>query len=161
MPERRSREATGVEVMGDISTLVGGPERAEEMPNAVRGLVTRPPADFTSSLFVIVPTYSGDYNWEVRQWSPRPDLPVKDTACLVVFDEHGDATIPVWSDVKQMSGGGGSTMSGLWRWTNTATAAGQIKVIGSSWAAATEVQVAKFNRDGSDTTSILAAIIPG
>jgi hypothetical protein len=91
--------------MGDISTLVGGPERAEEMPNAVRGLVTRPPADFTSSLFVIVPTYSGDYNWEVRQWSPRPDLPVKDTACLVVFDEHGDATIPVWSDVKQMADG--------------------------------------------------------
>ena len=65
-----------------------------------RGIVAKAPTSPTSSMWVIVPGLTPRYGAEVpaRNWRPDTDgsLPAKDTTCLVVFDDQGDAWVPLW-----------------------------------------------------------------
>ena len=87
--------------MPDLTSLVGGtPTRAT--PSAptltARGVVSKAPNNVHSSLFVVIPTFSPDYEFEVEIWAPQGvTLPQKGAACLVIFDEQGDAYVPVWN----------------------------------------------------------------
>lgn len=74
-----------------------------EHPPVARGKIVAPPADDSSPLQVTLIGYSSDLPYEIpaTQWMSIPgDLPAKDDTCLVVFDNHGDAWVPVWDGLQ-------------------------------------------------------------
>jgi hypothetical protein len=70
-------------------------------PLAVRAVVTKAPASITASMEVVLTNYSAGHPFEVPggQWMGRTTLPSVGNRCLVIFDDAGDAWVPVWSPV--------------------------------------------------------------
>ena len=56
-----------------------------------------PSSDF-DSLIVVIPDFSLAFPHEVpaSQWAHGSGLPALNAACLVLFDERGDAWVPLW-----------------------------------------------------------------
>jgi len=61
------------------------------------------------------------------------------------------------------STGGGTTLSGIWRWTTGtgAVASGQVGANTASWASATILNIAKTTDPGLDATNLLSALQSG
>lgn len=80
-----------------IDDLTGGIPRSSR-PLACRGEVAVPPANDASPMTVILVNYSRALAYEIpaTNWMPRAALPVAGSSCLVVFDDDGDAWVPVW-----------------------------------------------------------------
>jgi hypothetical protein len=76
--------------------------RRDRAPAAVarRGKVRKAPATAASPLTVTLVNFSQKYSYTVPagQWMPRGStLPIVGDACLVVFDDDGDAWVPAWN----------------------------------------------------------------
>lgn len=85
--------------MGTLADLSGGPQRASR-PSVGRARVTRAPGAPDDSLEVVLINYSAAYKYDVPagNWMPRgDDLPTVNAACIVTFDDDGDAWVPAWS----------------------------------------------------------------
>jgi len=92
----------------DLSSLhrgggAGQPADAtQQRALTARGIIARPPTSETDSMHVVIKGMSLDDGYEVvaGNWQPRGNaLPAKDDECLIVFDDEGDACVPVWSGV--------------------------------------------------------------
>jgi microcystin-dependent protein len=91
------------------SAVQGGPGPPQSTDQrTVRGRIARAPADNTAALVVVVPSFSQalPYTVPAAQWEHASNLPATNADCLVVFDEHGDAWVPLWAG---MVPGGGQT----------------------------------------------------
>lgn len=74
-----------------------------------RGIVARAPASESDSMHVVIKGTSLTDGYEViaGNWTPRGStLPAKGAECLIVFDDEGDACVPVWSGVTNLAAGG-------------------------------------------------------
>lgn len=85
--------------MSDLSVLVGGRPRGINRAMSARGKVLIAPESGSDNLRVALVNYSSEFFFEVpgTNWLSRGSaLPQVDDVCLVVFDDDGDAWVPVW-----------------------------------------------------------------
>lgn len=71
-----------------------------ERPSVARGRVVKAPASASDSMSVVLINYSNALEYEVvaGNWEPRgASLPKIGDACPVLFDDDGDAWVPVWA----------------------------------------------------------------
>lgn len=100
--------------MTDISTLVGGPDRAHRTSGGKRARVVKPPASLAAPLTVSLLSYTNDYEYEVpaANWVSRGTaLPVKGTVGVAVFDDFGDTWFVVGGGTTFPAGGAGGDIS--------------------------------------------------
>jgi len=79
---------------------------------AARGRVSTAPASVADGLEVALIGYTSSFPYEVPagNWDSRgATLPIVGSLCLVVFDNEGDAWVPVWEGVDTPDTSGGST----------------------------------------------------
>jgi hypothetical protein len=86
--------------IGAFTTLVKGgaaPQQASDQRTA-RGTIVRAPASASDALYIVTPGFSMAFPYEVApgHWLAGATLPSVGTECLVIFDEHGDAWVPLW-----------------------------------------------------------------
>jgi len=90
----------------DLSSLhrgggAGQPADAtQQRALTARGIIARAPASESDSMHVVLKGVSLDQGFEVvaGNWTPRGSaLPAKGAECLIVFDDEGDACVPVWT----------------------------------------------------------------
>lgn len=85
-------------VRGAGSGLPGSQQQRELTAD---GEVAIAPADVKSAMVVIAKGISTEHGFTVPagHWAPRRDaeLPKQGDDCLLVFDDAGDAWVPVWS----------------------------------------------------------------
>ena len=90
--------------IGSFSSLVkGGTAPTLQSDESVAlGRVARTPGSSSESLFVVVPGLSLAYPYEVigPRWTHAANLPDVGTECLVVFDDSGDAWVPLWAGMQ-------------------------------------------------------------
>lgn len=87
--------------MSLLDSLEAGPRRPGR-PVAARGRVSKAPSAVDQPLEVILINFSSSYSYEVPggNWTARGStLPAKGNGCVVVFDDDGDAWVPVWEGV--------------------------------------------------------------
>ncbi len=86
--------------ISDFRPLVsGGPTSQGPLQGTnARGRIAYVPKDDADRLVVTLPDFSLAMPFEVpaTQWEHASNLPAEGAACLVVFDERGDAWVPVW-----------------------------------------------------------------
>jgi hypothetical protein len=103
--------------IGDFRSLVqGGVAPATSPPSmgtTYKGKVVTPPASNDDSMVVVVPDFSMAFPYEVlsNHWEKASNFPVANAGCLVLFDEVGDAWVPLW-DGMIPGGAGGDGGSG-------------------------------------------------
>ena len=94
--------------IGTFSSLTQGgpsPEQSSDQRTAL-ATIARAPSSSSESLFVVVPGFSLAFPYEVisSRWEHASNLPAAGTSCLVVFDDNGDAWVPLWEGM--VPGGG-------------------------------------------------------
>jgi len=109
----------------DLSSLhrgggAGQPADAtQQRALTARGIVARAPASESDSMHVVIKGVSLDQGFEVvaGNWTPRGSaLPAKGAECLIVFDDEGDACVPVYSGSTALvpSGPAGGDLTGTY-----------------------------------------------
>jgi hypothetical protein len=81
-----------------LDEIAGGPARTS-LPTVCVGRVEKPPATADDPMTVVLINYSARFDYEVpaSNWMPRPDrLPARGDRCTVLFDDDGDASVPVY-----------------------------------------------------------------
>lgn len=90
--------------IGDFTTLVGpgAPERGPTESASFRGRIAVAPASNADPMLVTIPDFSMTFGYDVPadQWEHASNLPTADGECLIVFDERGDAWVPLWEGMQ-------------------------------------------------------------
>jgi hypothetical protein len=102
--------------IGTFTSLVqGGPSPTPASSESVaRGQVAIAPASNDDSLSVVMPGFSLAYSYEVPadQWTSASNLPAAGAGCVIVFDEQGDAWVPIWEGMIPGGGDSGGNVDG-------------------------------------------------
>ena len=91
------------------STVQGGPG-PQSTDDVARGQIARAPVSDADTLYVVTPDLSLALAYEVpsAQWAHASNLPAVGTECVLVFDEQGDAWVPIWAGMIPGGSGDGS-----------------------------------------------------
>ena len=79
--------------MPDVTTLVN-PAKSINQRTLFSGprlaVINRAPVTVDESVYVVVPSFSSDYEFGPCRWTPRLFLPHKGDECVVIFPESGE-----------------------------------------------------------------------
>lgn len=84
--------------MADLSSMVGGATSIER-PLTLRGRVVGAPLYHDDVMKVVAINYTSEFSFDLpgTNWVNRGSaLPQADDVCLIVFDDDGDAWVPIW-----------------------------------------------------------------
>lgn len=90
----------------DLTSLAGGAgpttNSSQQRPLTARGQVAQAPASEASPMSVTITSVTRQFGVTIPagNWTPRgKTLPAVGAECLVVFDDVGDAFVPVWAGI--------------------------------------------------------------
>lgn len=77
--------------------IFGGAPPSGQREAIAKGIVVEAPASNDDALSVVVAGFTSDFDYLVPpgNWARAAILPAAGAACLIVFDDNGDAWVPV------------------------------------------------------------------
>ena len=148
------------------------------------GRIATTATDMADTVSVVLSGLDGDVRWENCSWSPKDNitLPQMGDECVVVMDDTGQLTVVSWGLLPYVEdgkvpigqpdgtvawgdppGGGGAIITGTFDWTTSttnATTSGRVGINTGAWNTATQINISKDNKSGTDVSAVLFQIQP-